>query len=60
MLVPFAVHYRAENKIESFASAIVVAVFGNRFAYEQIEPVLRQQQTIFWCLGSPVQLISET
>lgn len=47
MLVAFAVHYRAENKIESFASAIVVAVFGNRFDYEQIELVLRQQQTIF-------------
>ena len=44
----------------SFASAIVVAMFGNKFAYGQTELVLRQQQSIFCRLGFPVQLISET
>lgn len=44
----------------SFASAIVVAMFGNKFAYGQTELVLRQWQSILCCLGFPVQFISET
>lgn len=44
----------------SFASAIVVAMFGNKFAYGQTELVLRQRQSVLCHLHFPVQFISET